>query len=71
MRTIEEPIVVDGVEYNFEDMTDEQKKHALFYVDAVADLEAQLAIHPLHVEKSEIIIAAFLATLKQLIDDHI
>jgi hypothetical protein len=55
------PIVIGGVEYQFEDMTDEQK----VLVNHVADLDRKLGSARFNVNQMQVGRDAFFAMLKQ------
>jgi hypothetical protein len=55
------PIVIDGVEYQFEDMTDQQK----VLVNHVADLDRKLGSARFNVDQMQVGRDAFFAMLKQ------
>ena len=55
------PIVIDGTEYQFEDMTDQQK----VLVNHVADLDRKIAAARFNVDQLQVGRDAFFAMLKQ------
>ena len=55
------PIVIDGIEYQFEDMTDQQK----VLVNHVADLDRKLGSARFNVDQMQVGRDAFFAMLKQ------
>ena len=58
------PITIDGVEYQFEDMTDEQK----VLVNHVADLDRKLASARFNVDQLQVGRDAFFSMLKNALE---
>jgi hypothetical protein len=58
------PVVIDDVEYNFEDMTDEQKT----LVNHVADLDRKIASSKFNLDQLSIGRDAFVSLLKQALE---
>ena len=63
-NTKKTPIVIDNVEYNFEDMTDEQKT----LVNHVADLDRKIASSKFNLDQLSIGRDAFISLLKQALE---
>lgn len=59
------PIVIDGTEYQFEDMNDQQK----MLVNHVADLDRKLASARFNVDQLQVGRDAFFTMLKQSLED--
>lgn len=58
------PVVIDEVEYNFEDMTDEQKT----LVNHVADLDRKIASSRFNLDQLQIGRDAFVSLLKKALE---
>ena len=58
------PVVIDDIEYNFEDMTDEQKT----LVNHVADLDRKIASSKFNLDQLSIGRDAFVSLLKQALE---
>ena len=58
------PVVIDEVEYNFEDMTDEQKT----LVNHVADLDRKIASSRFNLDQLQIGRDAFISLLKKALE---
>jgi hypothetical protein len=58
------PVVIDDVEYNFEDMTDEQKT----LVNHVADLDRKIASSRFNLDQLQIGRDAFVSLLKKALE---
>lgn len=58
------PVVIDDVEYNFEDMTDEQKT----LVNHVADLDRKIASSKFNLDQLSIGRDAFINLLKKALE---
>jgi hypothetical protein len=58
------PVVIDDIEYNFEDMTDEQKT----LVNHVADLDRKIASSKFNLDQLSIGRDAFISLLKQALE---
>jgi hypothetical protein len=58
------PVVIDDVEYNFEDMTDEQKT----LVNHVADLDRKIASSKFNLDQLSIGRDAFVSLLKKALE---
>ena len=56
-----QPIIIDDVEYNFEDMTDEQK----VFVNHVADLDRKVASTQFNLDQLNVGKQAFVKLLKE------
>ena len=56
-----QPIIIDDVEYNFEDMTDEQK----VLVNHVADLDRKVASTQFNLDQLNVGTQAFVKLLKE------
>jgi len=61
------PVVIDDVEYNFEDMTDEQKT----LVNHVADLDRKIASSKFNLDQLSIGRDAFVGLLKKALEPKI
>jgi hypothetical protein len=59
------PVVIDDVEYNFEDMTDEQKT----LVNHVADLDRKIASSKFNLDQLSIGRDAFVSLLKKALEE--
>jgi hypothetical protein len=59
------PVVIDDVEYNFEDMTDEQKT----LVNHVADLDRKIASSKFNLDQLSIGRDAFISLLKKALEE--
>jgi len=58
------PVVIDDIEYNFEDMTDEQKT----LVNHVADLDRKIASSKFNLDQLSIGRDAFVSLLKKALE---
>jgi hypothetical protein len=58
------PVVIDDIEYNFEDMTDEQKT----LVNHVADLDRKIASSRFNLDQLQIGHDAFVSLLKKALE---
>ncbi len=58
------PVVIDDIEYNFEDMTDEQKT----LVNHVADLDRKIASSRFNLDQLQIGRDAFISLLKKALE---
>lgn len=58
------PLTIDGVEYQFEDLTDEQK----MLVNHVADLDRKLASSKFNLDQLQVGRDAFFAMLKKSLE---
>jgi hypothetical protein len=58
------PVVIDEVEYNFEDMTDEQKT----LVNHVADLDRKIASSRFNLDQLNVGRDAFISLLKKALE---
>ena len=63
-KTEKTPITIDGVEYHFEDMTQEQQA----LVNHVADLDRKLASARFNVDQLQVGRDAFFSMLKKALD---
>jgi hypothetical protein len=61
------PVVIDDIEYNFEDMTDEQKT----LVNHVADLDRKIASSKFNLDQLSIGRDAFVGLLKKALEPKI
>ncbi len=61
------PVVIDDIEYNFEDMTDEQKT----LVNHVADLDRKIASSRFNLDQLSIGRDAFVGLLKKALEPKI
>jgi hypothetical protein len=59
------PVVIDDIEYNFEDMTDEQKT----LVNHVADLDRKIASSKFNLDQLSIGRDAFVSLLKKALEE--
>ena len=64
MANTKTPISIDGVEYQFEDMTEQQK----LLVNHVADLDRKLGSARFNVDQLQVGRDAFMAMLKQALE---
>lgn len=58
------PVVIDDIEYNFEDMTDEQKT----LVNHVADLDRKIASSRFNLDQLNVGRDAFISLLKKALE---